>query len=600
MLVKPGRQNIPQQNFLPRGYYVKVHKMCSFQKLQGVRMKAKKFSVLLGLLALSPMAIAQKSQMFSQEVPAVPGEFIVKLKAGYSQKSLKALNVSQEMNLASGQYALVKTSEKSISLALAKMKKLDFVEYAEPNYLYHTINTITPVESLLNRVSVAGDEKFDLLWGLQNSGANEPDRSGTSTTPERGVAGADVNALKAWNITKGSRDVVIAVIDTGIDWNHPDLAANMWVNAGEIAGNGIDDDGNGYIDDIHGWNAALKNGSPMDGNGHGTHCAGTIGAVHGNGGVAGVMGEVKMMAIKFLTDSGSGSLADAIVAIDYATKMNVDIMSNSWGGGGFSQALFDSIKAASDRGIIFTAAAGNSTTNNDVRDNFPSNYRTENMVAVAAHAHTDQLASFSSFGKRTVHVAAPGRSILSTTPNGQYAVFSGTSMATPHVSGVLGLLLAQEGRLPHAEMIERLHATSVPAPAYRRTTISGGRVDAFNLLTNTRPFRNTPDESQWSTEALVEAFESAHPYANSERLSRTISIPGAKYLRLVVEKLDLENNYDFLTVKDATGGVLERLTGKGSKLVTDYVQGDSLVVEFTSDSSQTAWGFEIKEIQIIR
>lgn len=562
-------------------------------------MKTKNLCVLLGLLALSPMAIAAQSKM-SLDIPAVPGEFIVKLKDGYSQKSLKGLNVSQDMNLVSGQFAVVKSNEKSAALALAKLKELDAIEYAEPNYLYHTINNITPVESLLNQVNVTGDDKFDLLWGLKNGGANEPDRSGTSTTPERGIVGADVNAVKAWNITKGSRDIVIAVIDTGIDWRHPDLAANMWTNAGEIPGNGIDDDGNGYIDDVYGWNAALKNGSPMDGNGHGTHCAGTIGAVHGNGGVAGVMADVKMMAVKFLTDSGSGSLADAIVAIDYATKMNVDIMSNSWGGGGYSQALFDSIKAASDRGIIFTAAAGNSTTNNDVRDNFPSNYRTPNMVAVAAHAHTDQLASFSSYGKRTVHVAAPGRNVLSTTPNGQYAVFSGTSMATPHVSGVLGLLLSQEGRMPHREMIERLHATSVPAPAYRRTTISGGRVDAYNLLTNTRPVRNTPDESQWTTEALREAFESAHPYQNSARVTRTISVPGAKYLRLVVEKLDLENNYDFLTIKDAAGGVLERLTGKGDGIVTDYVEGDSLTVEFTSDSSQTAWGFAIKEVQIIR
>jgi len=160
--------------------------------------------------------------------------------------------------------------------------------------------------------------------------------------------------------------------------------------------------------------------------------------------------------------------------------------------------------------------------------------------------------------------------------------------------------LAQEGRMPHAEMIERLNATTVPAPAYRRTTISGGRVDAFNLLTDTRPVRSEPEESQWTTEALREAFESDHPYANSAKLTRTITVPGAKYLRLVVEKLDVENSYDFLTVKDAAGGVLEKLTGKGDNIITDYVQGDSLVVEFTSDSSQTAWGFSIKEVQIIR
>jgi thermitase len=563
-------------------------------------MNTKKLSLLVGLMALTPMALAASAEKMSFEASFVPGEVIVKLREGKSLQALKGLQLKKQMNLLSGQYAVVKTANKSLQIAISELKSNDAIEYAEPNYLYEAINKVTPVESLLARVNVTNDEKFGLLWGLQNNGNNEPDRSGGATTTERGVAGADVNAVAAWDITKGSRDVVVAVIDTGVDWRHEDLASNMWINEGEIPGNGIDDDGNGYIDDVYGWNAASDNGSPMDGNGHGTHCAGTIGAVHGNGGVAGVMADVKIMAVKFLTDSGSGSLADAIEAIDYATKMNVDIMSNSWGGGGFSQALFDSIKAASDRGIIFTAAAGNSSSNNDVRANYPSNYQTENMIAVAAHAHTDQLASFSSFGKRTVHIAAPGRNVLSTTPNNNYAVFSGTSMATPHVSGVLGLLLAQEGRMPHAELIERMNATSVPAQAYRRTTISGGRIDAYNLLTDTRPERNEPSESAWVTEALREVFESAHPYANNARLSRTISVPGAKFIRVVVEKLDTEANYDFLTIKDASGAVVERLSGRGENMVTDYVEADSLTIEFTSDSSQVSWGFSIKEIQVIR
>jgi thermitase len=561
-------------------------------------MKTKKLSLLLGLLALSPMALASKVDKMSLEVAHIPGEMVVKLKEGFTSKSFKGVDVKEELELISGQFAVIKSSNKSMAQALTEVRGLDFVEYAEPNYIYQAINKIQPIETILNQ-KTTGDDRYDMLWGLKNTGRNEPDRSGSSTTTERGVAGADVNAEEAWKISKGSRDIVIAVIDTGIDWRHEDLVSNMWVNSGEIPGNGIDDDGNGYIDDIYGWNAISNTGNAMDGNGHGTHCAGTIGATHGNGGIAGVMADVKLMAIKFLSDSGSGSLADAIKAIDYGTKMNVDIMSNSWGGGGFSQALFDSIKAASDRGIIFTAAAGNSSSNNDVRANYPSNYETENMVAVAAHAHTDQLASFSSFGRRTVHVAAPGRNILSTVPNDRYAVFSGTSMATPHVSGVLGLLLAQEGRMPHAQMIERLHATTVPVAAYRRTTISGGRVDAYNLLTNTRPERGEPDASQWRTEALREVFESDHPYLHNHRVSRTLSVPGAKFVRVVVERYELEANYDFLTVKDKTGATIERLSGSGQNFVTEYVEGDSLTVEFTSDASVNGWGFAIKQIQYI-
>ncbi len=559
-------------------------------------MKKKSLSLLVGLLSVAPVALAKEKASF--EAPYVPGEVLVKLKEGKSLLGLKS--VDKQLDLVAGRFAVVKSEQKSMALALAELRQHPAVEYAEPNYIFTTSTQISPVESLLAKRDMGRDERFGLLWGLHNTGRSEPNRDGSAPSADQGTVGVDVNALRAWEITRGSRDIVIAVIDTGIDYRHTDLRENLWVNAGEIPGNGIDDDGNGYIDDVYGWNAAADNGNPMDGNGHGTHCAGTIGAVHGNGGIAGVMGDVKMMAVKFLTDSGSGTLVDAIEAIDYATKMNVDIMSNSWGGGGFTQALFDSIKAASDRGIIFVAAAGNSSSNNDTRPNYPSNYATENMVAVAANTHKDQLASFSSFGKRTVHVSAPGHNVLSTTPNNTFSVYSGTSMATPHVSGVLGLYLAQEGRRPHAEMVERLNATSVPASAYRRTTISGGRADAYNLLTNTRPERDEPNPDLWVTERLEQAFESDHPYANNARLSRRITVAGARYIRVVVERYDLETNYDFLTLKDATGATVERLSGRGENVTTDYVSGDTFTLEFTSDSSQVAWGFVVREIQVIR
>jgi subtilisin family serine protease len=441
------------------------------------------------------------------------------------------------------------------------------------------------------------DPEFSKLWGLINTGSNEPVRGGMSGA--QGVAGADINALQAWEITKGSQQVVIAVIDTGIDHRHPDLAANMWINAGEIPGNGIDDDGNGFIDDVYGYDFANNDGDPMDGHSHGTHCAGTIGAVHDNGqGVAGVMANVKMMGIKFLTDSGSGSTANAIKSIDYATQMNVDLMSNSWGGGGFSQALMDSIVAAKNAGILFVAAAGNSSTNNDSKPHYPSNYEVDNVISVAAHGHDDQLAKFSCFGKKTVHVAAPGKNILSTVKNGGYDVYSGTSMATPHVSGILGLLLSHEGRSDVKQVRERLMATSVYSAGYKNKLVSEGRANAYNLLTNTMPARpSKPSDSAWQTSRLRDVFESAHPYADNANVSYTVSQAGAKYVRVVFEKIDLEAGYDVIRVKNSRGEVVETISGAKEAYATEYVEGESLTLEFVSDRSVNRWGYKASEFQ---
>lgn len=556
----------------------------------------------LGLSVLSSTAFANDKQSF--EYPSVPGEVVVKIRSGQlnqflSQKNLGA-QVKKQMNLISGDYVVLKSDEKTSVSLVNSLKHNDEVEYVEPNFIYKIVKKTPGVVELLNgELKTVTDPRYGQLWGLKNTGANEPDSRG-NTSAKVGVTGADVNAERAWEITKGSRDVVIAVIDTGIDYNHEDLKNQMWVNEGEIPGDGIDNDGNGYIDDVHGWNAALDSGNPMDGNAHGTHCAGTIGAEHNNGiGVAGVMADVRMMAVKFLTDEGGGSLADAVEAIDYATKMNVDIMSNSWGGGGFSQTLFDSISAANDKGILFVAAAGNDGTNNDSRPQYPANYQVANVISVASHTAQDTLSSFSCYGKRTVHIAAPGSNILSSTPKNKYEVFSGTSMATPHVSGVLGLLIAQEGRMPVEAVKERLMKTSVPVAAYKKKIASGGRVDAYNLLTDTRPVRNEPSDDMWRAEALSEVFETEHPYLSNQKFSKTYTFPGAKYVKIVLEKYDLETNYDFITLRDGKGVVVEKISGKGENYESEYAETDSITIEFSSDSSQNRWGAVIRDVKVI-
>jgi subtilisin-like proprotein convertase family protein len=238
---------------------------------------------------------------------------------------------------------------------------------------------------------------------------------------------------------------VTAVIDTGVDYTHPDLASNIWTNTDEVAGNGIDDDGNGFVDDVRGWDFVNNDSDPMDDNGHGTHVAGTIGAVGNNGiGVTGVAWTASIMPLKFLDQSGSGSLSDAIKAIQYARVNGAKIINASWGGGGFSSALQSAITQFITSGGLFVAAAGNEATNNDVTPSYPANY--QGVISVGASTRTDTRASFSNYGT-SVDVFAPGQSILSTLPGNRYGSLSGTSMATPQVAGALALLWGQNPTL---------------------------------------------------------------------------------------------------------------------------------------------------------
>jgi subtilisin-like proprotein convertase family protein/subtilisin family serine protease len=372
-------------------------------------------------------------------------------------------------HIAGGALAVVQLDKStSVEKALATLRSDPTVLYAEPNYIVHT--SATP-----------NDPRFGALYGLNNTGQTG------------GTVDADIDAVEAWDQTTGSSNIVVGVVDTGIDYNHEDLAANVWINPNEIPGNGIDDDGNGYVDDVHGINAITGTGDPMDDNEHGTHCSGTIGGVGGNGiGVAGVNWEVQIMGLKFLDAGGSGTTEAAITAIDYAVAqknagVNLRVLSNSWGGGGFSQALRDAIQAANDVDILFVAAAGNSGTDNDVTPEYPSGYDVPNVVAVAATDHNDGLAGFSEFGATTVDLGAPGVDILSTTPGNTYSVFSGTSMATPHVSGVAALVLSANDTLSTAELKEILINSGDPVPSLAGKTVSGKRLNAASAVAEAGP-----------------------------------------------------------------------------------------------------------------
>ena len=281
-----------------------------------------------------------------------------------------------------------------------------------------------------------------MLWGLDNTGQTG------------GTADADIDAPEAWDITTGSSSVVVAVIDEGVDYNHEDLAANMWINPGEVL-DGNDTDGNGYIDDIYGWDFYNDDNTvfdPADGDDHGTHVSGTIGAEGDNGvGVVGVNWQVNIMVLKFLGPFG-GSNADAIEALEYVIMMknppyniNVKITSNSWGGGGFSQALYDAIEAARDADILFIAAAGNASTDNDRFPSYPATYDLENIIAVTATDDDD--AQYYNWGSLTVDVAAPGRSILSTTPGNTYTSWGRYFYGNPPCIGRGGSHLRRTSRL---------------------------------------------------------------------------------------------------------------------------------------------------------
>ncbi len=362
----------------------------------------------------------------------------------------------------------------SVSDAVSELERSSDVAYAEPNFRRSA--TVTP-----------NDAYFHYQWGLNNTGQS---LEGSTGTPD-----ADIDAPEAWDTTTGAAQATVAVVDSGVDADHPDLRSNVWTNPGEQGdgreGNGIDDDGNGFRDDWRGWDWVGSDNLPSDANGHGTHVAGTVAARGNDGaGVVGVAWRSRVMPLRVLDADGSGTVADAVSAYGYAAANGAKVVNASLGGDSYSRAEADAI--ANAPGTLFVVAAGNGGTdgigddNDGVSPEYPCSYPSPNLVCVAASDRRDALASFSNFGATSVDLAAPGVDILSTLPGNAFAFFDGTSMATPHVAGAAALLFSIPASTTGAAWVAAvksalLGGTEAKA-GFSGRTVTGGRLNAERSL----------------------------------------------------------------------------------------------------------------------
>lgn len=396
----------------------------------------------VGVSALAAPALAEDPSRYD------PTHVLLRLRAG---AVLTPAEASAATDLGGGLWQISLEKYTTVSDALALYRSDPRVDFAQPDYKIQV--QLTPNDPYLT-----GGK----LWGL-----------------------TQISAPAAWNTTTGSSSLIVGVIDTGIDYTHPDLLANLWHNPGESFSNGRDNDADGIVNDYYGANfvdPAHPTGNVWDDNGHGTHVAGIIGAVGNNGvGVVGVNWHVQLMALKFLDASGSGYTSGAVEAIDYALAHGARVLNASWGGGGFDQALSDALTRAKNAGVLFVAAAGNAGQNNDSTPNYPSNYAQDNVIAVAASDQTGHPAWFTNYGATTVDLYAPGVNIWSTWPGGGFKALSGTSMATPFVTGAVALLEAAHPTWTYSQVVSALR-NSVDHSAVFGNVAWGGQLDVAAAL----------------------------------------------------------------------------------------------------------------------
>lgn len=399
------------------------------------------------------VVIASLSATAQAATDAVPGELIVRFTDGTSRSESRAIvngsDASIETRLPGDSAVIAADPGQTTAEVAAALERQDGVAYVEPNYV-------------VRRESWSSDTFLTdgTLWGLIKT-----------------------KAPLAWGLTRG-QGAVVAVLDSGISLDHPELTGGIWQNPDEQV-DGRDDDGNGIADDVYGADFVHGDGTPDDEQGHGTHVAGTIAAAADDGNPAvGMAPDAQIMPLKFLDGSGAGNVGDAISAIDYAIDKGADVINASWGGPDYSSALKDAIDRAGQAGVVFAAAAGNDGTSNDSEPNYPASMELPSLISVAAIERSGELASFSNYGADSVDIAAPGTGIYSTVPGG-YESWSGTSMATPHVSGVAALLKSASPNASAAEIVAALKYGVRPLETLESKVESGGMLDtvqAFKAL----------------------------------------------------------------------------------------------------------------------
>jgi PKD repeat protein len=424
-------------------------------------------------IALVLVLLFDASVSFSRGAPSDPAPFrndriLIKPKRGQNPAQLAHLHatlgaqVFRKFKDVEDIHVLKLPGGLAVPQAIATYQQSGLVEFAEPDYWVYP--------------ATAPNDPYYLngsLWHLHNTG-----QSG-------GVPDADIDAPEGWETRLSASNTVVALVDTGIRYTHQDLAPNMWVNPGEIAGNGVDDDGNGIVDDVHGLNAPANSGDPIDVAGHGTQVAGMLGAVGNNGlGVVGVAWQVKLMACRYADDAGNGSLSDVVQCFDYARAKRAQVINASFVVTAYSSALYSAINSCRSAGIIVVAAAGNDANNNDATPYYPASYNLDNIVAVAATTRTDALANYSNYGATSVDLGAPGSDITTTShgSDSAYVVNNGTSFAAPVVAGAFALLQARYPGDSHGQLINRLLSTTDPLAGLARKCVTGGRVNLAKAL----------------------------------------------------------------------------------------------------------------------
>lgn len=430
----------------------------------------------VALLVLVFFATTVSAQQVVVTEEFVPGEVIVKLKGKSKSLGSQAFigkAVSEKSMTLKGSWSGLNMhhfslkSGQLVSKAVEELQNDPDVEYAEPNYILKRQSTGEVEGALVKMEDIyAGSGGYSAQAAVQTN--------------------APIQLSSAWSaMTSGKTPPVVAVIDTGLDFNH-DVFRNsgaIWTNPGEIASNGIDDDGNGYVDDVHGWNFVANTNNPQDDEGHGTHCAGIVlGTTQDI--MASPIGaaKIRIMPLKFLDSNGSGTTSDAVKAIYYAVNSGAKVLSNSWGGGSYSNSLLDAIAFTYDQGRIFVAAAGNASQNNDAAPTYPASYGIPHVMSIAATSDLDAWASFSNYGVRSVHISSPGVSILSTYPGNTLARLSGTSMATPFVAGVAALMVREQPTMNGYQVKSLLFGASDRISSLVNKTSTQSRLDVYNSV----------------------------------------------------------------------------------------------------------------------